>query len=204
MITPYQIPSEEFSAEFEVKRSRFIAVVRPVNSLKDMRSFFLEKREEHPKARHNCWGVVAGSPTNSNLFGFSDDGEPSGCAGKPILSVLGYSKIGQIGVVITRYFGGIKLGTGGMVKAYTESTKAVLEVTRTILFSPQVKIKCSFNYDKEPHFRSFISKQKISSSEYFYSANVNVEISINEVDLNNLKNEIALLFGVSVGVSDLL
>ncbi len=75
-------------------------------------------KQKHPDARHNCWGFVAGRPDDSMLWGFSDDGEPSGTAGKPILAQLSGCGVGEITAVVTRYYGGIRLGTGGLVKAY--------------------------------------------------------------------------------------
>lgn len=197
----YNIPKETTFAEVEVKRSRFLVEVRHITSLDQMRDFYLEKRAEHPKANHNCWGVIAGSPNNSNLYGFSDDGEPSGCAGKPILNVMSHSGLGQIGLVVTRYFGGIKLGTGGMVKAYTEAAKAGIDSVIHEEFAALKNITLTFAYDQEPSVRHFIDNfdSKIDTN-YSYSENVSLELLLKESLVETLTSDINERFGISVSV----
>src|SRR5690606_542688 len=89
--------------------------------------FIAEVREEFPDANHNCWAYVVGPPGSTAAIGMSDDGEPHGTAGRPMLTALLHGGVGDIAVVVTRYFGGIKLGTGGLVRAYTGSVKQALE-----------------------------------------------------------------------------
>lgn len=178
----YLIPSEESFAEVEVKRSRFLVTVRPITSMDEMKSFLREKREEHPKANHNCWALISGAPSDSNGYGFSDDGEPSGCAGKPIFTVLQYSGIGQVGVVVTRYFGGIKLGTGGMVKAYTEAAKAGVESIRTMEYSPMVKLTVDISYAQEPHLRHLLDQEGQTDAAFSYGQGVIAELAVREGD----------------------
>jgi uncharacterized YigZ family protein len=120
----YPIPRERFRCETEVERSRFIATVQPVTSLDDVQIFVAAMKAEFPDANHNCWAYLLGQPGSSDQVGMSDDGEPHGSAGKPMLIVLQHSGLGDTAVVVTRYFGGIKLGRGGMVKAYTATVKA--------------------------------------------------------------------------------
>ena len=123
----YDVPADEYIAEITIQKSRFISTIKRVQSLDEMRSFYEKIQKAHPKANHNCWAAVSGAPTDSGGYGCSDDGEPSGTAGKPILKVLQYSGLGQVGLIVTRYFGGIKLGTGGLVRAYTEAAQAAVE-----------------------------------------------------------------------------
>ncbi|MBN2163061.1 MAG: YigZ family protein [Pontiellaceae bacterium] len=186
-MSEYLIPSEESFAEVEIKRSRFLITVRPITSMEEMKRFLKEKREEHPKANHNCWAVISGAPSDSNGYGFSDDGEPSGCAGKPIFTVLQYSGIGQIGMVVTRYFGGIKLGTGGMVKAYTEAAKAGVESIRTIAYSPMVTLRVEVSYAQEPHLRHLLDQEGQTNAVFSYGQGVIAELPVRKGDAPALK-----------------
>ncbi len=178
-MSEYLIPDGVTNGEYEVKRSRFLAEVRPITSMDQMKEFIKEKRELHPKANHNCWALIGGAPNDSNSYGFSDDGEPNGCAGKPMFTVLQYSGAGQIGLVVTRYFGGIKLGTGGVVKAYTEAAKAGLESANLIAFSPTKRVKITMPYDQEPHLR-YLFEQASLEAEFEYGATVVVTLQLRD------------------------
>ncbi len=109
-----------------IKRSRFIATVAHASTEEDAKTFVSTIKKEFPDATHNCWAYVAGPPGDSARVGMSDDGEPHGTAGKPILTVLLHSEIGEVVAVVTRYFGGTKLETGGLVRAYSGSVKNAL------------------------------------------------------------------------------
>lgn len=123
----YPIPEGRFRSEIEVGRSRFIATVHPVASADEAQLFIAEIKAEFLDAHHNCWAYLIGQPGSTDHVGMSDDGEPHGTAGKPMLTALQYSGLGDTVVVVTRYFGGVKLGKGGMVKAYTAAVKAALD-----------------------------------------------------------------------------
>jgi len=112
------IPAETVTVSEEIKKSRFITLLAHTDGLAACKAFLEQARVDYPDARHYCWAWVAGPPDNSQLLGFSDDGEPAGTAGKPILAQLLGSQVGEITAVVIRYYGGIKLGTGGLVKAY--------------------------------------------------------------------------------------
>ncbi len=121
----YSIPLTEIRREHVVMNSRFIATLAPVFTVEDARAFINRIKREFTDASHNVPAYVIGGG-NSVMEFCSDDGEPSGTSGKPALAVLRGSGLGDVGVVITRYFGGTLLGTGGLVKAYTESTQLVV------------------------------------------------------------------------------
>jgi len=123
----YPIAAEDFRTQIEVEKSRFIASLRNVTDLQAAQDFVTQLKSEFPDANHNCWAYLIGPPGSSDRIGLSDDGEPHGCAGKPLLTCLQHSGLGDIAVVVTRYFGGIKLGKGGMVKAYTAAVQAALD-----------------------------------------------------------------------------
>ena len=122
----YKIPAKRYRTEETIKRSRFIATVAHASTEDDAKTFISNIKNEFPDATHNCWAYVAGSSGDTARIGLSDDGEPHGTAGRPILAVLLHSEIGEIVAVVTRYFGGTKLGTGGLVRAYSGSVKNAL------------------------------------------------------------------------------
>jgi uncharacterized YigZ family protein len=121
----YIVPLHEIRREHVVVNSRFIATLAPVFSIDEARAFIGRIRKEFVDASHNVPAYIVGGGNTVSEY-FSDDGEPSGTAGKPALAVLRGSSLGDVAVVITRYFGGTLLGTGGLVKAYTESTQMVV------------------------------------------------------------------------------
>jgi uncharacterized YigZ family protein len=129
MTTPYLIPAEEIHREQTVVNSRFIATLAPVASTDEARAFIARIRKEFADATHNVPAYIIGGGNNVTDY-CSDDGEPSGTAGRPALAVLKGSGLGDVAVVVTRYFGGTKLGKGGLVKAYTESTQMVTNAVR--------------------------------------------------------------------------
>ncbi len=125
-ISRYPVPAGRARVEETILRSRFIATAAPAATPEAARAFIAEMRAEFADATHNCYAFVAGPPGDTGQIGMSDDGEPGGTAGRPMLAVLLGSGIGDIAVVVTRYFGGIKLGTAGLVRAYSGGVKAVL------------------------------------------------------------------------------
>ncbi len=125
MSTPYPIPATETRVEIEVKNSRFIATAVPVFNVDEAKAFIARMRAEFSDASHNVPAFLVGFGASVTAH-CSDDGEPAGTAGRPLLAVLQGSGLGDVAVVVTRYFGGTKLGTGGLVRAYTEAGQAVL------------------------------------------------------------------------------
>ncbi|MCJ2166000.1 MULTISPECIES: YigZ family protein [unclassified Pseudodesulfovibrio] len=123
----YPIPAAFHRVEETIKRSRFLTSIAPAPDAGTAREFIARIKEEFPDATHNCWAFNAGPPGDTASVGLSDDGEPSGTAGKPMLNALLHSGMGEIAVVVTRYFGGTKLGTGGLVRAYTGMVNLGLE-----------------------------------------------------------------------------
>ena len=123
----YPIPAAQARAEIEVKNSRFVATAVPAFTVEEAREFIARIKAEFSDATHNVPAFLIGYG-NSVTAHCNDDGEPSGTAGRPILAVLQGSGLGDIALVVTRYYGGTKLGTGGLVRAYGDATKAVLEI----------------------------------------------------------------------------
>ena len=127
----YLIPKSAVIFEEEIKKSRFITYLQHTEGLEQAKAFWAEIKAQHPNARHHCWAAVAGKPTDSQQLGFSDDGEPAGTAGKPMLSALQGSQVGEISAVVVRYYGGILLGTGGLVRAYGNGVQQALKLLET-------------------------------------------------------------------------
>lgn len=113
--------------ESVIKRSRFITSTTHAPSMEDARLFVERIKKEFPDATHNCWAFAAGPPGQTAQVGFSDDGEPHGTAGRPMLTALLHGGVGELSCVVTRYFGGVKLGTGGLVRAYQGAVQENLE-----------------------------------------------------------------------------
>lgn len=143
----YQRPSHRQHSELIIKNSRFITTVAPTPDKTSADAFVQQLREEHPSANHNCWAYVAGSPDDSRHWGCSDDGEPKGTAGRPMLNVLSHSGLGDISVVVTRYFGGIKLGTGGLVRAYSQAVREGLDILdlENVVAKTPIQISADFS-----------------------------------------------------------
>lgn len=124
----YDIPADPLSiSEETIKKSRFITLLAHTEGVEAAKAFVQQIKAEHPTARHHCWAWVAGPPDDSQQLGFSDDGEPSGTAGKPMLAQLMGSRVGEITAVVVRYYGGVMLGTGGLVKAYGGGVQQALK-----------------------------------------------------------------------------
>ena len=122
----YPIPAARVRVEETISRSRFITTVDAAETPEQARGLVAEIRAEFPDATHHCFAYIAGPPGSTAQIGMSDDGEPSGTAGRPILAVLLGSGVGDITAVVTRFFGGTKLGTGGLVRAYGGGVKTAL------------------------------------------------------------------------------
>lgn len=127
LLVPNLNPGEIHRTEFTVKRSRFITSVARTRNSDEVDAFLTKIRTEFSDARHNCYAFNHGKGNSTAFIGCSDDGEPKGTAGQPMLNVLIHSGIGEITMVVTRYFGGILLGTGGLVKAYQDGVKQAME-----------------------------------------------------------------------------
>ncbi len=126
MSARYPVPAHQHRIEQVIDRSRFICTITRVQSGEEAQAFIKSMNAEFSDATHNCWAYVVGPPGSTDRVGMSDDGEPHGTAGRPMLTVLLHSGIGEIAAVVTRYYGGTKLGTGGLVKAYGGAVQEAL------------------------------------------------------------------------------
>ena len=143
----YYRPTTAISTEIEIKNSRFIAYLEPVNSIAEADAAKAKIKAHHPHARHWCWAQIAGTPFDVYASGSSDDGEPAGTAGRPMLAVLTGKPAGYLMVMVVRYFGGIKLGTGGLVRAYSAAVRAVFELAEWQLCLPMTQLELIVPYN---------------------------------------------------------
>ncbi len=139
-------PASDGRVEIEVKKSRFIGTVRRVSGTEEAKILVRAERDLHPGARHVVFAFIIGDP-NSETAGMSDDGEPKGTAGRPVLEVLKGSGVRNALVTVTRYFGGIKLGTGGLVRAYTECAREALRNTPVREVRQEKRYRIAVPYD---------------------------------------------------------
>ena len=153
----YLIPSEISFYEQEIKRSKFLTWLAPVDSPESAKRWIQSIRDQYPDARHVCWAYIAGAP-NTVLKSMSDDGEPSGTAGKPMLNVLEHSNIGDIAVAVVRYFGGIKLGTGGLARAYSSSVSEAMKQAEYVVKVAMEDLSLNFPYAEEAQVRYLLGE----------------------------------------------
>ena len=129
MTTSYDIPAKWLEHYYVVKKSQFITRVHHASSRHEAMEHLARAKKDYPDARHHCWAYVLGSPKQPSSQAFNDDGEPNGTAGKPILNVLNHAPLGDVMVIVIRYFGGIRLGASGLVRAYSNATNEAINKT---------------------------------------------------------------------------
>lgn len=188
MIANFSIILEESCAEIVEKKSRFIATAIPVKSEDEALLFLQQLNKKYWDAKHNCYAYIIGE--NQEIKRFSDDKEPSGTAGKPILDVIEGMGLTNILVVVTRYFGGILLGTGGLVRAYSSAAKeAVIKATiYPVLSGFKVSFSCDYsNSQKVLRIISLLGIPVISSK---YSENVSFCLAVSEEKIDSFKEKI--------------
>lgn len=166
----FTLPSA-LQAELDIRKSRFIAYAIPVADRDAAMEELRRLREAHPTATHVCWALLAGGQS-----GMSDDGEPSGTAGRPILEVLRHHDLDGVLAAVVRYYGGVKLGAGGLVRAYTDAIATALQdaprVERIALASLQVEI----GYPDEARVRRWIEQENYALEASAYDMNVQLTI----------------------------
>ncbi|NIP39017.1 MAG: YigZ family protein [Candidatus Dadabacteria bacterium] len=186
----YKVPSKSITVEQVIKNSKFITSVSRVTDKQKAKEFIDSVSRKNSGASHNCYAFVAGNPFSTTDIGFGDDGEVSGTAGKPMLSVLQHKKIGEIAVVVSRYFGGTKLGTGGLVRAYSSSVQDALDSLPLEDCVDLETIKLTFDYQYENAVRQVLSKFSIEISDSNYKDNVEMRIEVKESVFKELQEDL--------------
>lgn len=185
---PIKILYEGGEGEIVEKKSRFIATVRPVETEEEALAFIAEMKKKYWNATHNCSAFVIGE--NQNLQRCSDDGEPQGTAGRPMLDVLLGEEIHNLAVVVTRYFGGTLLGTGGLVRAYSKAVQEGLKHCVVIEKQQGFLLKMNTDYNGVGKIQYILGKRKIQITSSEYAADVTLEALVPEEELAKVKEEI--------------
>ena len=188
----YQTLQQPVSAHLEIKKSEFIAYAYPVIS-REQAMFHVEQlREQYPDARHWCWAYIIGDPNNTTSAGFDDDGEPNGTAGRPILNVLQHKSIGNIIIIVVRYFGGIKLGAGGLTRAYAGSAQAAVDEMSLCLYVPMLQVQIEADFATEAQCRYVVERLHGTIDSVAYDKQVLLTVTIAERDIDLLRTKLAM------------
>ena len=180
----YLIPAAIHRVEEEIKRSRFITTVAYTPTLAEARDFIATMRAEFADASHNCWAHVIGPPGSTGQAGMRDDGEPHRTAGRPMLTVLLHAGIGDVTAVVTRYFGGTLLGTGGLVKAYSGGVQLALATLPTVERVPSATLDLVVDYAAITPLQRMLPAYEatIVSQEFGVDAGYCIKLPLEQVD----------------------
>ncbi len=178
MSNRYQIPAKRHRVEEEIKRSRFITTVGHAPTVDAARAFIAEVAAEFADASHNCWAYVVGEPGSTGQVGMSDAGEPHGTAGRPMLTVLLHSGIGDICAVVTRYFGGTLLGKGGLVRAYSGGVKVALDSLPTAELVERAELLLVIGYSAMTLLKRLLPDYEVEVLEEEFAIDVTIRLKL--------------------------
>lgn len=156
---------KECVIEFEIKKSRFIGYIKPIFTKDEAEDFIKKIKLKHPDARHNCSAYKV-LENGQEYYKVDDDGEPSGTAGKPMGEILNILGLDNLVVVATRYFGGIKLGAGGLIRNYAKTAKLAVEEAGIVEWNPKINIVIEFSYDRSVQIDKLLEGEEEFSKEY--------------------------------------
>ena len=178
----YNIPGQLHRVEDVIKKSRFVTTIAHTPTVEDARDFVAHMKAEFGDASHNCWAYVVGPPGSTAQIGMSDDGEPHGTAGKPMLTVLLHSEVGDISAVVTRYFGGTLLGKGGLVKAYSGGVQLGLESLPLIERVPSAEVLTVIDYSSITPFQRMLAgyEAELLSEEFATDVTMQVKLPLEQ------------------------
>lgn len=188
----YYIPAGPGEAEFTEKRSRFLGHVRGVDSEEQARDFIAAMKKEYYDARHNCWCYILRDGPER----YSDDGEPQGTAGIPMLEVFRREGMSNLVCVVTRYFGGVLLGTGGLLRAYTKSAKDALDAAGISMVRPWIQADIPCTYAMAERLKSELGAMGAVTADMDYAAQVTIKALIPRENFESLS---ARIFDISNG-----
>lgn len=184
-------------AEEEIKKSRFLCYLKRVESEEEGRDFIAQIKKEHYKANHLCSAMIIGE--NSEIKRSSDDGEPSGTAGIPMLNVLEKLNLTNVVAVVTRYFGGIKLGTGGLIRAYSGSVANACKEVGIVEVKELQGIRITLTYQQYQSFSNFLSENNLKEFETEFLENILTNIYIDPEKIEIILNRLVDFFNGKVG-----
>ena len=186
----YPIPSRVHRVDETIQRSRFITTAAHAPDAEAAQAFIQAIRDEFPDATHHCWAFVAGPPASTTHIGMSDDGEPPGTAGRPMLTSLLHGGVGEIVAVCTRYYGGVKLGTGGLARAYSGGVKLALETLPTDEKVTRVWLVVTVGYADVDGMQRLIDELDIVVENEEYGAEVQYVLGVPSPDEEVLRTSV--------------
>lgn len=192
---------EDGMVQEEIKKSRFICHVKRVYSEEEARAFIAAIKKEHYKATHNCSAFIIGE--KSDIKRTSDDGEPSGTAGVPMLGVLEKHNLTNLCVVVTRYFGGIKLGAGGLIRAYAGSVALAIKEIGLVEIKEQAGLRLQLSYSKYQDFTNFLKVQNLEETDTIFTELVDTTIYIDKNIKEITKRNLTEFFNGKIELTDL-
>ena len=191
---------EDGQVQEEIKKSRFICHAKRVYSEEEARAFITAIKKEHYKATHNCSAFIIGE--RSEIKRTSDDGEPSGTAGVPMLGVLENHNLTNVCVVVTRYFGGIKLGAGGLIRAYAGSVALAVKEIGIVEIKEQAGIQIQMSYSQYQEYGNFLKEHNLMELETNFTDQVDTIIFVDKEDKEDTKATLIEFFNGKVILTD--
>lgn len=188
MIDSYLTLIRESSDEIVINKSRFIGYARPVSTEEEAQAFLRAIREKHRDASHNCYAYVIG--LNSGIMRYSDDGEPGGTAGLPIIELIKAKQIVNCCVVVTRYFGGVLLGTGGLVRAYTQGCRIALEAAGIVRMENTAHLLCEVPYPDWDRVQYLMKSRPVLLSDTAYGTGVTFTVNVRVPDQEEVTRDL--------------
>lgn len=187
----YKTTAENGTASYEIQKSRFIAYTSHVETEAEARDFVTAIKKKHFDARHNCSAWVLGADSSQQKS--NDDGEPGGTAGNPILEAIKQHGLTNVVVVVTRYFGGIKLGAGGLIRAYSHTASLGLEATPCLEVKPFCLIEAEMDYSLLGTVENWIRNEELRTGETAYLDKVTVRLLVEPADCEAISTELTNL-----------
>lgn len=187
----YKTTAENGTASYEIQKSRFIAYTSHVETEAEARDFVTAIKKKHFDARHNCSAWVLGADSSQQKS--NDDGEPGGTAGNPILEAIKQHGLTNVVVVVTRYFGGIKLGAGGLIRAYSHTASLGLEATPCLEVKPFCLMEAEMDYSLLGTVENWIRNEELRTGETAYLDKVTVRLLVEPADCEAISTELTNL-----------
>ena len=187
----YPIPAGVHRVQSTIQRSRFITTLAHAPGSTVAHEFVKKIREEFPDATHNCWAFAAGPPGSTSHVGLSDDGEPHNTAGKPMLNTLLHSGVGEIVAVCTRYYGGVRLGTGGLSRAYSSGVKLALDALPTEPKIDRIPVAIVIGYENVTELHRIMTEMEVVVEAEEYGEQVQFRCAVPTVAFETFAGAVA-------------
>ena len=186
--------------EDEIKKSRFICHIKRVTTEEEARDFITSIKKEHYKATHNCSAFIIGE--KGEIKRTSDDGEPSGTAGVPMLSVLANHQLTNLCAVVTRYFGGIKLGAGGLIRAYAGSVALAIKEIGVVETKEQVGLRLQLSYSQYQEYGNFLKAENLTELDSEFTDTVFTSIFVDKNDQTRIEKALIEFFNGKITLTN--